>query len=515
MVLICSHRQRDPATMFRSQMACPTLAIRRRRFADRVMLVGCAGLLAVSMASASWGCGANAFACGDDSQCAGSGVGGLCEASGFCSFPDEGCDSGRRYGDHAEGAFAGACVDLGETSSSSGPSSATATATATITTTVTTTLDSTAVTLTSEATTAPSTEPTMTVTAESQDTSATDGSSTTGSTSDCGVEWWDCDFSRRLRLSLGPDVPGVAAAMPLLVSLTPGRWDSSTAQPQGQDLRFVDADGALVPHEIESVGPTTLVWIRWPGVDATAVTVYWGNPDAPDGQAPASVWQDGHEAVWHMADGTDSLGFHLLGSYGAEVVDGRFAQASRFDGTSYMQGEPGDTMAALFAGPATIEAWVYLDSFGSQGRGRVVDNANDPVPTVGWSLQVRDSSPVNAIQLELGHDQTEQGWSAADVVDVGQWYYLAVVHLDGEVTLYVDGAAQESTTWPGVGEIALDTDTPVTIGRVSGTNAGWFDGVIDEVRLSSAARDGDWIATQWASADDAVLAYGTAEAQPR
>lgn len=55
--------------------------------------------------------GAPTFLCGGDGECTnGSGMSGTCEASGRCSFPDEGCDSGRRYGEFA-GGLSGQCVD--------------------------------------------------------------------------------------------------------------------------------------------------------------------------------------------------------------------------------------------------------------------------------------------------------------------------------------------------------------------------------------------------------------------
>ena len=56
------------------------------------------------------GCTANAFACEEADDCAGV-MGGVCESTGWCSFPDDGCDSGRRYGEWAGGELAGACVD--------------------------------------------------------------------------------------------------------------------------------------------------------------------------------------------------------------------------------------------------------------------------------------------------------------------------------------------------------------------------------------------------------------------
>lgn len=56
------------------------------------------------------GCGPAAFGCSDDDQCQSDGAAGTCEQTGFCSFPDPVCPSGRRYGDLAGGGYAGQCA---------------------------------------------------------------------------------------------------------------------------------------------------------------------------------------------------------------------------------------------------------------------------------------------------------------------------------------------------------------------------------------------------------------------
>jgi hypothetical protein len=51
------------------------------------------------------------FACAMDTQCvAGTGAQGHCEESGFCSFPDDTCASGSRYGEYGPAGIGGVCV---------------------------------------------------------------------------------------------------------------------------------------------------------------------------------------------------------------------------------------------------------------------------------------------------------------------------------------------------------------------------------------------------------------------
>ena len=58
-----------------------------------------------------WACTLT-FPCDTDEQCTRDGATGVCQASGYCSFPDPSCDSNQKYGDLAPGDLAGACVPV-------------------------------------------------------------------------------------------------------------------------------------------------------------------------------------------------------------------------------------------------------------------------------------------------------------------------------------------------------------------------------------------------------------------
>lgn len=58
------------------------------------------------------GCvGSDVFLCEGDAGCQQGDVSGVCQASGYCSFPDDECPSGQRYGAHAGGELADTCVE--------------------------------------------------------------------------------------------------------------------------------------------------------------------------------------------------------------------------------------------------------------------------------------------------------------------------------------------------------------------------------------------------------------------
>lgn len=65
---------------------------------------------ATAIVAAISGCGTDVFTCAQDGECHSGSAAGTCQASGYCSFPDDGCPSGQRYGDLAGAGLDGSCV---------------------------------------------------------------------------------------------------------------------------------------------------------------------------------------------------------------------------------------------------------------------------------------------------------------------------------------------------------------------------------------------------------------------
>ena len=83
--------------------------------------------------------GAPLFLCSDSGDCMEGGVAGTCQPGGLCSFPDDDCATGQRYGDHA-GNVSGECVpNVDPTGGTSSETTTTSAATSTTGMTSTTT----------------------------------------------------------------------------------------------------------------------------------------------------------------------------------------------------------------------------------------------------------------------------------------------------------------------------------------------------------------------------------------
>ena len=86
-------------------------------------------------------CKAETFACSGPEDCSG----GMCQPTGYCSFPDDDCASHQRYGAHAAPGYAGTCVGTGtdsESASGTGDASTNGEASTTVAQTTTSVDDS-------------------------------------------------------------------------------------------------------------------------------------------------------------------------------------------------------------------------------------------------------------------------------------------------------------------------------------------------------------------------------------
>ncbi|HET6584247.1 MAG TPA: DUF2341 domain-containing protein, partial [Nannocystaceae bacterium] len=223
------------------------------------------------------GCGpAATFVCSADEDCRDGDRVGTCEADHYCSFPDDGCPSRRRYGERAPSDLAGECVG-GEATSTGATSEAGETGSG------------------AETTGGPAT---------SESTSSSPTTSSSGSDSGpIPTQWWDDAWSHRVEITATFDgSTDELVGVPLLAVLTAERFDAAAASADGRDLRFVAADGTVLAHQIDTwdAAGSPLVWFRMPAITGNdALFLYYGNPAATD-VATADVWGSEHVAVLHM-----------------------------------------------------------------------------------------------------------------------------------------------------------------------------------------------------------------------
>jgi glucose/arabinose dehydrogenase len=297
---------------------------------------------------------------------------------------------------------------------------------------------------------------------------------------------------------------------PVLVTLDPSRIDYGATAPGGADLRFTDAAGTPLAHEVETWNPgaTSRIWVKVPSITGGSATdslwMYHGNPAALSAEDPAGVWSNGYAAVWHLgaslADSTANANQGV--NQGSTAATGLLGEARHFDGATYVRALSTPSLELVDA--FTLEAWVALDDPSQSGSPRILSKKNNFADIAGYELIVQPAG--DAVRtLGSGTD-----YLVAAGVDLdGSWHHVAAAAQGGLGRIYVDGA--DRTTDPASLPLVAGTK-PLSIGRRAG-GGDYFRGRLDEVRISSVRRSGDWIRAQHLSMTDAFLTVGPPELQ--
>ena len=324
--------------------------------------------------------------------------------------------------------------------------------------------------------------------------------------------WWDTNWAHRRKLTLDNSGVGeVLTDFPVLVCLDPSNITYSQTQNNGEDIRFVDPDGTVLKHEIEewNEGGTSCVWVKVPQIDADPavdyIWMYYGNAGVADGQDAENVWDTQFQGVWHLnrssgdvldSTSNDNDGTNVGSTRG---VSGRIDSAFDFDGTDdYINvGDVGsDDWTAI-----TVEAWIYHHAIGDE---RIIcKSTGTDIDEHIFSLGV-DHQTNRVVRARLGTDGTGGGISSHDsdsyVHEANRWEYVAFTWNSSDATIRFYSNGQAKGTASRDGDNIKDSSQVVSIGNVNaGDDDRYFDGLIDEPRISSTARSAEWIAAQYKS----------------
>jgi hypothetical protein len=300
---------------------------------------------------------------------------------------------------------------------------------------------------------------------------------------------------------------GIGAAVvkfPLLVRLDSTHAAIFTqAKSGGADLRFTKTDNVTrLPHQIDSwnaTARTAAIWVLVDTIPASrnnfALRIHWGNAGAADSSNGARVFDTAlaFQAVWHMSGSTDETDATLNaftatqngappsapGAVGAGrvVTNGNYFRAA---------GTASGKLDFPEGGNYSISTWVFANSL--PGAGTLVSKHDN-----AYALKLNGEA-TNWEFFEFGTDATVAGWNYVNAPTeghIGVWKHLTGVHSAADIALYVDGQRMEG----GFGTRVLTRDLVIGA-QPAGSNTEVqrpFDGTLDEVRLSSAARSAEWI----------------------
>ena len=316
-----------------------------------------------------------------------------------------------------------------------------------------------------------------------------------------GSDWYDENWDFRKLITIdSTKVSGTHTNFPIIVDITDSDLLTG-ANSDGSDILFTDSDGTtLLNFEIErydSLNGNLLAWVEVPNVDSSnggEIYMYYGNSGATSSSNSAGVW-DNYEAVYHLdqeefgsestVDSKNSFAGTPENMDSSNIVDGKIGKALDFDGSSekILLGD-----IDLTGRESTISAWMKYNS--GSGAGVVMSKSlfetHGASPYYAWTFFITSS----AIEARHGDYVPRVTNSVID-----EWAYVTATMDGNNLKLYLNGVEVENIT---VSEDILSSDRNAVIGGRDTTNTGeFFNGQIDEVRISNTFRSSDYIATSY------------------
>jgi hypothetical protein len=339
------------------------------------------------------------------------------------------------------------------------------------------------------------------------DTSSSPGNVKLATTSN----WYNTNWQYRRAITIDhTKVDNVAnpsstyADFPVLVYAT----GLSNIKADGADIRFTSSDGTSeLPREIERYSSGTLY--AWVKVTLTkdagdtsndVIYMYYGNTAATE-PAPGStygsqnVWGSNHKGVWHLKEdpsGTapqmkDSTTNGNNGTSGGSMTSGDQV-AGKIDGSLYFDGsnhyvQVNDSASLRIGSAITVSAWIYPYSVAT-GSHRIISK---------WTPSNQEyilylSGTEVGVGIKTGYGVT----SGANLA-INTWYHLEMVWSGSNtITVYKNGSLlQNVTITPGT----TGTSSPLVFAKHGSLSSEYFNGIIDETRVSMTNESANWIKT--------------------
>ena len=336
-----------------------------------------------------------------------------------------------------------------------------------------------------------------------------------------------CSWGYRKNITINSaNVVGTQTNFPVLVSLTADSDLSAHARSDGNDILFTQSDGqTAIPYEREYYNAGTLIaWVNVPSITSAANTtiyMYYGNLASPDMSHQNQTWDANYMGVWHLSpnliDSTSNANAGTnVGSTdtGGEIYRGRtFASASKQYIDSLNNSASGSGLN-ITTNSITAEAWINANSWATWYNGADIASKEDwnRSMTNGYVLRVGHNPPTTgsgAVDFNIGNNSANAGWveSYTDgYMNTGQWYLVAGTYNGISVATFINGHAKTNLTNAGGNSAVNDSKWNFNIGdssysrlveRPVSTTGRYFNGIIDEVRISKTARSDSWISTEY------------------
>lgn len=273
----------------------------------------------------------------------------------------------------------------------------------------------------------------------------------------------------------------------------------------GNDIAF-KLDNEPLAHDIELFEQSSghlIAWVKVPILSSTTdtvITMLYGSENAPASNS-GNVWDD-YATVQHLNNDPSGIIFdstfnnHDGTPYGTmdsnDLIDGKIGDAISFDGTDDMIciGQIDTDQWTQF----TMSAWVY-HTFNDDNRVFSKSLSTSPTSHI-ITLRVAKNRVSNRINTD-GVGGTGLSQDGNTTVTLGAWHYISWSWSASResVICYMDGNPVIEVTCDG--DTILDSDAVFVIGNTDLLNDRFWNGYIDEARLTTMVRSEDWVNTEY------------------
>ncbi len=302
----------------------------------------------------------------------------------------------------------------------------------------------------------------------------------------------------------GSQIQGTHTNFPVLISITDPDL-AANARSDGFDIVFTTSASSttILDHQIESYNSSTgqlIAWVKVPNLPDAGTTIYmfYGNSSVSSSQSTPNTWSNNFRLVYHMGTNFNDAGPNANNGTNNGTVNatGKIGNARRFDGNNdYIA--INDFYNASGNQQVTVSAWIKTSDGGDQiiasydrneyWRFEINGNGGG-TGQLGWDVLT------SAGQIDFGSNAT---------VNNNAWRYVTGVYNNGAVRIYIDGVQNSNTTQGSsfgtgttrYGYIGTGSESSTFDGN-KGPNS-YFNGDMDEVKISNVARSANWIRTEF------------------
>lgn len=346
---------------------------------------------------------------------------------------------------------------------------------------------------------------------------------------------WLSGWDYRIELAIGDyagDFGGSVTWFPVDVFLTVAQAEEVfvelTTDAEYKQIQFTQNDGTslLYGHMklfdvSEKLGIFAVSATGWTINANTSIWMYYDKDHADNDTyigatntaACEAVYNAEYAAVYPMDDGVDNAHIYDATSNNNDGTKldandpieaaGKVGQGQDFDGT-----EDYITIPAITLDDFTIEMWVEPDDLDSY-RIMITNNVpNDPYLMIRFNAT---GTNIYCVVVDDEHDYFLYDFAHGCSVDT--FYYITLIVNGTTGKIYINTVEKGTDTTVGFGSCSFLTNFYIGEDNRGGGDSAPFDGVMDEIRISTTARSVAWMKGTYNSTKDTLLTYGSEETE--